>query len=520
MSEENPKYLSAYTGAQIDKAYKIVSHIQPSGDGKLVMINSNGELVASPYSSGEVANKPTNWSVATLQNFIQYAGAGETEVSDYNANSFMRSVAIAVDGDIPTFYNQGNVVRLQDSGVSISSIQEALSKIETLTSNEIVSGSVNTIHPESLILTKENEEVINIDLTQFVDLFQKKITVSNKLNADLVYSGTNNIFLTPGDQSIAGNKTFTGSTRFDFGNEDYVYLQQGSYYFGHTNGENKTYVNIQPTRLDASYVNANNNGQSVDLSLNSADKSFRVSSESENYNSYILLDPTQMVRVNENTNSGFYSRESATPISYQIYLNNPTYDKSYQLSASSNGIGIYADCDSYNVPSGTGHHVGSMVVSYEHYTQLYGYDNTNDDNAHVKVDYKSYEIAADNDDTGAGSQISGDKDIIRLRVYNEDGDLKNVTINSTGVYIDNKEVAVKEDMEELEEQLAAALEEIDSLKQRVSTIEESYIVATDGHTEVEVSGNNIKFASDVITSGNEISFTQGSTHLDGNDILL
>lgn len=424
MSEENPKYLSAYTGAQIDKAYKIVSNIQPSGSGKLVMINSNGELVASPYSSEETANKPINWSVATLQNFIQYAGAGETKVSDYNANSFMRSVAIAVDNNIPTFYKQGNVVCLQDSGVSISSIQEALNNIRTLSNNEIVSGSVNTTYPESLILTKKNEEVINIDLAQFAGLFQKKITVSNKLNADLVYNGTNNIFLTPGDQSITGNKTFTGSTRFDFGNEDYVYLQQGSYYFGHTNGENKTYVDIQPTRLDVSYVNANNNEQYVSLSLNSMDKSFKVSGESGDYSSYILLNPTQ------------------------------------------------------------------------------------------------YEIAADNDDTGAGSQISGDKDIIRLRIYNEDGDLKNVTINSTGAYIDDKEIAVKEDISSLETQLETALQEINSLKQRVSAIEEDYVVAMDEHTEVEVSGNTIKFISDVITSDNEIKFTQSFTHLDGDDILL
>lgn len=278
MSGENPKYLSAYTGAQIDKAYRIVSNIQPSGNGKLVMINTNGELIASPFSLEEVASKPINWDTATLQNFIQYDGAGVTRVSEYNANSFMRSVIAATNNNIPSFYKQGNIIYLQDSGISTFSIQNAFSSIESLSNNEIVSGNVNLVAPESLILNKKGGGTINIDLTQLVNLVQRDIT-------DVIS---------------------------------------------------------------------------------------------------------------------------------QVQVDNPSKVPSSALMYS----------------------VNSRVVA-------------------------------------------------------------------------------------LETQLSEALQEIISLKQRVSAIEENYVTAmTDEHTEVEVSGNSIKFISDVTTSGNEISFTQSSTHLDGNDILL
>jgi len=278
MSGENPKYLSAYTGVQIDKAYRIVSNIQPSGNGKLVMINTNGELIASPFSLEEVASKPINWDTATLQNFIQYDGAGVTRVSEYNANSFMRSVIAATNNNIPSFYKQGNIIYLQDSGISTFSIQSAFSSIESLSNNEIVSGNVNLVAPESLILNKKGGGTINIDLTQLVNLVQRDIT-------DIIS---------------------------------------------------------------------------------------------------------------------------------QVQVDNPSKVPSSALMYS----------------------VNSRVVA-------------------------------------------------------------------------------------LETQLAEALQEISSLKQRVSAIEGNYVTAmTDEHTEVEVSGNTIKFISDVATSGNEISFTQSSTHLDGNDILL
>jgi len=278
MSGENPKYLSAYTGVQIDKAYRTVSNIQPSGNGKLVMINTNGELIASPFSLEEVASKPINWDTATLQNFIQYDGAGVTRVSEYNANSFMRSVIAATNNNIPSFYKQGNIIYLQDSGISTFSIQNAFSSIESLSNNEIVSGNVNLVAPESLILNKKGGGTISIDLTQLVNLVQRDIT-------DIIS---------------------------------------------------------------------------------------------------------------------------------QVQVDNPSKVPSSALMFS----------------------VNSRVVT-------------------------------------------------------------------------------------LETQLAEALQEISSLKQRVSVIEGNYVTAiTDEHTEVEVSGNSIKFISDVATSGNEISFTQSSTHLDGNDILL
>ena len=278
MSGENPKYLSAYTGVQIDKAYRTVSNIQPSGNGKLVMINTNGELIASPFSSGDVASKPINWDTATLYNFIQYDGAGGTRVSEYNANSFMRSVIAATNNNIPSFYKQGNIIYLQDSGISTFSIQNAFSNIESLSNNEIVSGNVNLVAPESLILNKKGGGTINIDLTQLVNLVQRDIT-------DVIS---------------------------------------------------------------------------------------------------------------------------------QVQVDNPSKVPSSALMYS----------------------VNSRVVA-------------------------------------------------------------------------------------LETQLSEALQEIISLKQRVSAVEGNYVTAmTDEHTEVEVSGNTIKFISDVATSGNEISFTQSSTHLDGNDILL
>ena len=145
--------------------------------------------------------------------------------------------------------------------------------------------------------------------------------------------------------------------------------------------------------------------------------------------------------------------------------------------------------------------------------------------------YNSYSFISYNDSLSSGNNPSGNLAYFTTftvgnvtKYYVEDTGISVVQVTTAlgkVAELETQLAAALEQVAELEAQLTATSQEINSLKQRVSAIEGDYVVAGTGeHTEVEVSGNSIKFISNVTTSGDEISFTQSSTHLDGNDILL
>lgn len=570
MPNENEKYLSKWSGENIDRAYEVIKDLNIGDMNKLTYVDSNGNLKATSFTKEKIGLLDTvSWSAKPSNNFVIKNENGNIALSNYNYYSFVgywdSGAATGPEQCLSSFYTEtsGSITKyyVQNTGITTLQLRTAFSDIEDLKAaiggggetdlatrvaalegttsilttdvfnikNQIGTssqeGSIlyrlaqidNTLttkadinYVDTALATKANTS----DVTTALAAKQNVIDSNNMLNADLV-DDTNSIhkFVTASEKTqITTNANELKDTRVLRFEEPGIHYGQ---YF--TPSHDNPYGDI-------SHITLYHEPTIVLNELRYYYSEYKAMPEitgidNPNYKCFVY---TSELLYNQN---GFYYKNmlvvdrNRNRIYYDMYLGDATGIPSNDIvEFSSNKVtSLSASSTDYQYPS------AKCVYNYISGTD----DGTNWTSLTIGNTTKAIPSGG-----GGGTTVSGTNDGINWTTITISGSTYNIP-NNGSVTISQVQVndpakvpssalmySVNSRVVELETQLAAALQEINSLKQRVSTIEEDYVVAIDDHTEVEVSGNNIKFISDVTTSGNEISFTQSSTHLDGNDILL
>lgn len=439
----NDRYVSRWSGKQIDKAFETIKNISASDNNKLVYIDSFGKLAASIFTKEEVALKSPLWSNGEAENFIIKGVDGTVSVSSYNQYSFIRKPLSATEGNLMSF--GGEPYLAQDSGISINSLRALTADVQTLAGKDILSGSLDMTYPKKIVLTKENGDTIDININALTSDLQPLITSSNKLSADLLQNGTTNVVLTRGEQTIEGSKTFTSPATFNFGDSDYVNLQKNAYYFSHTNGSNASHVDIQKGELEISYVNESHSGQKVSIGVDSSDQSFSVLNENTSYSNSYTATPS--AKTLELSGIDSFVREQSSANNYLVYVRHNTYDRDFKININKSiGIDIIAERFKDIINGESNHHTESSLHLGGHAATIVVSDSTRGENSGIEMWHDSIKLSSSNTTSSKQVVVTERNNSLKVEVKENGSTEKTVSITKLGAFINNKQVAVVDDI--------------------------------------------------------------------------
>jgi len=239
MSDTN-KYLSKWTGAQIDQTYEAMSNLSfdASESNKLIYMNNNGKFSVTTFFKDDIALvTPSAWESGAVNNFLIKDSNEKISPSTYNFYSFIsyRNSPGVSDpaGYIPYFYTSGNGSEvkyyLTSTNITPTQVSTAFSDIEDL--KEAVGSE--TGGPLSSRVAKLELDVASLvsaisTLTSRISALENEVgTIQNQYvyiedegeHAEVMVSGNNIIFVNDDIETSGNNITITTSGTYLSGNE-------------------------------------------------------------------------------------------------------------------------------------------------------------------------------------------------------------------------------------------------------------------------------------------------------------
>ena len=592
------KYLSKWSGENIDRAYEVIKDLNIGDMNKLTYVDSNGNLKATSFTKEKIGLLDTvSWSAKPSNNFVIKNENGNIALSNYNYYSFVgywdSGAATGPEQCLSSFYTEtsGSITKyyVQNTGITTLQLRTAFSDIEDL--KAAIGGGGETDLTSRVAALEGTTSILTTDVfniknqigtsSQEGSILYRLAQIDNTLTTKANTSDVNAALATKADISYVDTALATKANTSDV-NTALAAKADTSYV--NTALATKANTSDVTTALAAKQnVIDNNNMLNADL-VDDTTSTHKFATQAQlnqiQTNTNELADTRILRYTQSNIRYGQYFSPPVGDLAHITLYHEPVivlnelryYYSEYKMVEGMGNCFIYTSELLYNQ---NGFYYKNMLIVNRSQNRIY-YDMYLGDSTGIpsndivefssnkvtslsasSTDYQYpsakcvYDYISGTDDGtnwtsltignttkaiptggGGGTTVSGTNDGTNWTTITISGSTYNIP-NNGSVTISQVQVndpakvpssalmySVNSRVVELETQLAAALQEINSLKQRVSAIEGDYVVAMDDHTEVEVSGNNIKFISDVTTSGNEISFTQSSTHLDGNDILL
>lgn len=136
------KYLSKWSGENIDHAYEVVRHLNSNQADKIAYIDSEGNLKATSFKKESIGIVNTlDWNSEPAYNFAIKDVNGKISLSSYNSYSFISYNDSLSSGNNPsgnlayfTTFTVGNVTKyyIEDTGISVVQVTTALGKVAEL----------------------------------------------------------------------------------------------------------------------------------------------------------------------------------------------------------------------------------------------------------------------------------------------------------------------------------------------------------------------------------------------------